>query len=570
MSNPIAIQTFSDTSTYNVTLDASTTYAIVVYTGFGGEAIIPTGATLNGSLGANIIGTTFTGGDEANISVFEIKDPTISGVLSFIGTTQTFNTVMIYEFAVYQTISNTQTQSFGNQSAPYTSVFNFTGGVGKSALALFTCADSIVSTVVPTASANLVSNYNIDSKVQLIGGYDTDVASDPEAYSVIFDHQGAGGGFIGNLIGATLSFEDAPLFRYTSTPTTLSRGSTGSIVVSGGAVAPTTSNTTLKLNGTSGELLTVDTITGTEPYTINFTVPSAIALRHDLVGYTLHVDVSGESAESDVVPLLAQDGWNYFDVDHTVADVTTDASVFYNDTASTMENTQYVFETTTTGGLTVSVMPEGYVNLSATPDGVQSFNGYVIEAGGTLRSLRSFELQSNVNAPPIVNTGVDQINVVAGSTVTFNGSSSDTDGSIASILWTQTSGDIVTLSSTITENPSFSAPITANDQVLVFRKTVTDNEGLTAFGDISISVLAEVVTSTINITLSGIQDGAAKTVLVDVTDIDNPVLLSTQSLTYSSGVATAILPIAAGQKVVSIELGNNPKVTGGADYGVTG
>ncbi|MCJ8293355.1 MAG: hypothetical protein MJK15_03020 [Colwellia sp.] len=75
--------------------------------------------------------------------------------------------------------------------------------------------------------------------------------------------------------------------------------------------------------------------------------------------------------------------------------------------------------------------------------------------------------------------------------------------------------------------------------------------------------------STIDITLTGIPDGAAKTVLVDITDIDLPVILPTQTLTYSSGTASATVPLAVGSEVISIEPGNNPKTTGGADYGVT-
>lgn len=83
------------------------------------------------------------------------------------------------------------------------------------------------------------------------------------------------------------------------------------------------------------------------------------------------------------------------------------------------------------------------------------------------------------------------------------------------------------------------------------------------------SLLIAYINSVIGITLTGIPDGAAKTVLVDITNIDLPVILPTQLLTYSSGTASASVPVVVGSKIISIETGNNPKTTGGADYGVT-
>jgi hypothetical protein len=82
-----------------------------------------------------------------------------------------------------------------------------------------------------------------------------------------------------------------------------------------------------------------------------------------------------------------------------------------------------------------------------------------------------------VNAPPAADAGPDQT-VYAGATVMLDGSaSSDPDGSIASYLWTQTSGAAVTLSYVNAATPTFTAPDAGS---FTFQLTVTDNGELQA------------------------------------------------------------------------------------------
>ena len=61
------------------------------------------------------------------------------------------------------------------------------------------------------------------------------------------------------------------------------------------------------------------------------------------------------------------------------------------------------------------------------------------------------------NSAPSANAGADQ-QVLASQEVNLSGSGSDSDGSIASYLWTQTSGETVTLGSDDTASTSFTAP----------------------------------------------------------------------------------------------------------------
>jgi CSLREA domain-containing protein len=92
-----------------------------------------------------------------------------------------------------------------------------------------------------------------------------------------------------------------------------------------------------------------------------------------------------------------------------------------------------------------------------------------------------------VNAPPVANAGVDQT-VNTGDMVNLNGSgSSDADGSIQSYIWTQESGDAVTLNAANSANPDFVAPATGG--TLSFQLTVTDNNG---------AVSNDIVTVTVN------------------------------------------------------------------------
>ena len=86
------------------------------------------------------------------------------------------------------------------------------------------------------------------------------------------------------------------------------------------------------------------------------------------------------------------------------------------------------------------------------------------------------------------NAGPDQT-VDEGVTVTLDASnSSDPDDGIASYLWEQTAGNPVTLSDPTEVDPTFVAPSgDASEMLLSFRVTVTDNGGLRASDEVSVT-----------------------------------------------------------------------------------
>ena len=90
------------------------------------------------------------------------------------------------------------------------------------------------------------------------------------------------------------------------------------------------------------------------------------------------------------------------------------------------------------------------------------------------------------NTAPSANAGADQQTLVS-QEVTISGSGSDSDGSIASYLWTQSSGETVTLSASDTASVSFVAP--SIETTLIFELSVTDNDGAEATDTVSVSVI---------------------------------------------------------------------------------
>jgi hypothetical protein len=146
----------------------------------------------------------------------------------------------------------------------------------------------------------------------------------------------------------------------------------------------------------------------------------------------------------------------------------------------------------------------------ALPAGEQRIRIFTSSANGGW-NLNWLQLQAAAatNQPPTVNAGTDQTITLPASTVTLTGTASDADGSIASYAWSKISGPAGS-----TFGTASSASTTVNGLVqgsYVFRLTVTDNQGATAFDDVTVNVSASYPSNVIHIeaesysTMSGIQ-----------------------------------------------------------------
>lgn len=131
---------------------------------------------------------------------------------------------------------------------------------------------------------------------------------------------------------------------------------------------------------------------------------------------------------------------------------------------------------TTTSSLDISGLLQGtYVFKITVTDnlGSQSFDDVKIV------------VQSSLNESPVANAGNDIDLFLPTNTVNLIGSATDSDGTIASYLWEQIEGGTATLVNTGNSTATISDLVAGS---YIFRITVTDNVGATAFDDVSITV----------------------------------------------------------------------------------
>lgn len=158
--------------------------------------------------------------------------------------------------------------------------------------------------------------------------------------------------------------------------------------------------------------------------------------------------------------------------------------------------------TYTPAGEWIDPVAHSVVTFTATAQAGWTFAGWSGDLSGSITPTSLTINSSKVitatftNDAPIAHAGADQT-VVAGSTVTLNGSASfDADPTqTLSYAWAQTSGTPVTLTGANTAQPTFTAPSAAG--TLIFSVVVTDSMGLASTADsVSISVVAQAGPST--------------------------------------------------------------------------
>lgn len=221
-------------------------------------------------------------------------------------------------------------------------------------------------------------------------------------------------------------------FSVDTAPSEVVRGSQFNIIVSGSAVAATTGNTTVRLNGASGPIVPVNTVTGSDPYTITCTVPQATALQHNATGWPIYVEVDAESIQTGNIPFNPQAGYDFLQVSNPDLGSSNSLGNGYPSFVVSSGH-QLVYHTNTTSeGVVTNVLPDTTVTLASaiTEDNTMQF--YFIHGDGTVGSIETFtfvyaglQIVSINGGLPIANgaTGV-QVVVTEGasgvSTLTLN------------------------------------------------------------------------------------------------------------------------------------------------------
>jgi len=155
---------------------------------------------------------------------------------------------------------------------------------------------------------------------------------------------------------------------------------------------------------------------------------------------------------------------------------------------------------TQTGGPVVTLTGANTANASFTSpvvlvtDGPQvlSFQLIVTDNEGATASDTITVTVNPVNALPVIDAGANQ-SVNEQTPVSLSATATDSDGTIASYVWTQTAGTTVTLTGADTATPNFTAPVVLvveSPMTLIFQLTVTDNEGAVVTDTVNVSVIA--------------------------------------------------------------------------------
>lgn len=122
--------------------------------------------------------------------------------------------------------------------------------------------------------------------------------------------------------------------------------------------------------------------------------------------------------------------------------------------------------------------------------GVHTLRLTATNAEGGANDTLTATVQAVPNEGPTVNAGPNQT-IAAGATCFLDGTSSfDIDGTIASYQWEQIGGGPIALANADQALASFIAPSEVTSQTLVFRLTVTDNDGDSSYVSVTITVEA--------------------------------------------------------------------------------
>lgn len=88
-------------------------------------------------------------------------------------------------------------------------------------------------------------------------------------------------------------------------PVSIEAGVESSISITTPITPPTLQNSEIKFDDDLGPAAVINSITGSDPYTINFTFPVTTPKDTDIVGYPLYVEVDTENYTSAAIPFTS-------------------------------------------------------------------------------------------------------------------------------------------------------------------------------------------------------------------------------------------------------------------------
>jgi len=241
-----------------------------------------------------------------------------------------------------------------------------------------------------------------------------------------------------------------------------------------------------QINGFSWRQTGGDSVTliGANTVTPSFIAPevsSSSTFTFDLVV----TDNDGASSDPATVSVTVLN-INQLPVAHAGGDIAVNENVTVNlngNGSSDLDGTIINYSWTQTSGDIVSLSgantsTPSFNSPSVNEDTTLTFDLVVTDNDGASSDPATVSVTVlNINQLPVAHAGGDII-VNENVTVSLNGNgSSDLDGSITKYSWTQSSGDIVSLSGANTSIPSFNAPSVNEDTTLTFDLVVTDNDG---------------------------------------------------------------------------------------------
>ena len=261
------------------------------------------------------------------------------------------------------------------------------------------------------------------------------------------------------------AINEASAASYTidSTPSEIRKTESFNVTVSNPATVPTTGNSGIKINGAAGGTLAPSAVSGSGPYTLDFTWPIDRAGKIDPTGYTFDVTVDAETATTGTIPLLPPTGYSY--VDLGTIDTGTEIATQY--TSAEFDPTgQVIYESTSNpDNRPVTVLDDtAWILAGGAVTQDQTIQVAVIEASGSAGSFETLTFQAPVvgNIPVITLTGSTPVAVEQGTSyVDAGATASDVeDGDIT--------GSIVVGGDTVNPNAAGSYVITYD---------VTDSDG---------------------------------------------------------------------------------------------